>query len=103
MRRLETASPTSSESSTTEPADEANPVFDRAKLAISFMVSKGQKGEQSTKIKIVNKIVGEALRDASEVPPAIAEFYMKQLSALVWWIATGDKNPDIPFPEDFEV
>ncbi len=81
--------------------DESNPVMDRAKIAIDYMCSKGN---SKPAIKIVNKLVGEALRDASEVPPAIAEFYMKQLALMIFWVGSGDK-PDfgVPWPEDFEV
>lgn len=79
-----------------------NPVMARASRAISYMVSKGQGGKQAT-MKIVTKIVSEALSDASEVPPEIAEFYMKQLSAMIWWVATGEEAGEIPLPSDFKV
>jgi hypothetical protein len=80
-----------------------NPVMERASRAISYMVSKGEKGGKQTTMKIVTKIVSEALSDASEVPPEIAEFYMKQLSAMIWWVATGQQAGDIPLPEDFRM
>lgn len=85
--------------STVEQVD--NPVMNRAGRAISYMVSKGENGGKQATMKIVTKIVREALSDASEVPPEIAEFYMKQLSAMIWWVATGEEAGEIPLPEDF--
>jgi len=52
-------------------------------------------------LRIVSKIVAEAISDANEIPPEIAEFYMKQLSGLIFWVATGEWNSDTPKPEDF--
>jgi hypothetical protein len=78
-----------------------NPVLQRAQVAISYMVSKGESGGKARTLRVVTKIVTEALSDASEVPPEIAEFYMKQLSAMIWWVATGKEAGDIPMPEDF--
>jgi hypothetical protein len=91
-----------------EPAGELledNPVMQRAATAISYMISKGNAagGDRKPVMRIVSKIVREALVDASEVPPAIAEFYMKQLSAMIWWVACGEASPEVPLPEDFTV
>lgn len=79
-----------------------NPVMLRAKVAVKYMVSKGGTGPKAATMRIVNKIVSEALTDASDVPPEIAEFYMKQLSAMIYWVATGETAGDIPMPEDFK-
>jgi hypothetical protein len=73
----------------------------RARVAVAYMVSKGKDGNKSATWRIVNKIVAEAITDASEIPPVIAEFYMKQLSALMFWVACGEWSADIPKPEDF--
>jgi hypothetical protein len=69
------------------------------------MVAKGQNSSngKSATMRVVTKIVTEALSDASDVPPAIAEFYMKQLSAMIWWTATGESLEEMPLPEDFTV
>lgn len=73
----------------------------RARVAVTYMVSKGGAGPKATTMRIVNKIVSEALSDAGDVPPEIAEFYMKQLSSMIYWVATGENAGDIPLPEDF--
>jgi hypothetical protein len=70
-----------------------------------YMLAKGQSSSRSGVMRVVGKICAEAISDASEVPAPIAEFYMKQLSAMMYWVATGD-NPaalDMPLPEDFNV
>jgi hypothetical protein len=77
--------------------------MERASRAISYMVNKGEGGGKKATMRIVTKIVSEALTDASEVPPEIAEFYMKQLSAMIWWVATGSQAGEIPLPDDFKV
>jgi hypothetical protein len=87
-------------SSTTEVLAD-NPVMRRAAVAVQYMISKGDKSSKAVYMRIVSKIVTEALSDASEVPPEIAEFYMKQLSAMIWWVGTGDAPTDIPMPDDF--
>jgi hypothetical protein len=76
----------------------------RAAIAIAYMIEKGNNsGDRKPVMKIVTKIVREALIDASEVPEPIAEFYMKQLSAMIYWVATGDVTNDMStmLPEDF--
>jgi hypothetical protein len=73
----------------------------RARVAVAYMVSKGANSSKSATLRIVNKIVAEAITDASEIPAPIAEFYMKQLSALMFWVACGEWSADIPKPEDF--
>jgi hypothetical protein len=70
-------------------------------VAVKYLVSRGSSTAKSSTMRIVTKIVTEALEDASDVPPPIAEFYMKQLSAMIFWVATGTQNEDIPLPEDF--
>jgi len=75
----------------------------RASVAIAYMIDKGSKGDRKPVMRIVTKIVREALEDASEVPPSIAEFYMKQLSAMIYWVACGEMSDEIPMPEDFNV
>ena len=96
------AKPEVSLSSTGEPAEsdyEINPVVARAAVAVRYMLSKGN-GKSST-MRVVTKIVTEGLQDASDVPPAIAEFYMRQLSTMMFWVATGESRDDEPMPEDF--
>ena len=78
-----------------------NPVMQRAKVAVTYMVSKGGNSPKASTMRIVNKIVQEALIDASDVPPEIAEFYMCQLSAMIRWVATGEDSGEYPLPEDF--
>jgi hypothetical protein len=102
------AKPEVSLSSTGEPAESdyaINPVIARSAVAVKYMISKGQNssGAKAGTMRIVTKIVTEALSDASDVPPAIAEFYMKQLAAMIWWTATGEALEGMPLPEDFTV
>jgi hypothetical protein len=73
----------------------------RAKVAVAYMVGKGSGSPKASTMRIVNKIVQEALEDASEVPAEIAEFYMCQLSAMIRWVATGEDSGEYPLPEDF--
>jgi hypothetical protein len=95
----------SGQSSTIPAPDDTNPVTKRAAVAMQYMLTKGQNSSKVGVMRVVGKICAEAIEDASEVPPAIAEFYMKQLSAMMYWVATGD-NPaalNMPLPEDFNV
>jgi hypothetical protein len=50
--------------------------------------------------KIIGRIIGEALSDMSDTPDAVLEFYMTQLSGIVYWCATGDIPEEIPMPPD---
>jgi hypothetical protein len=85
--------------------DEANPVTRRAAVAMRYMLAKGGNASSahSAAMRIVGKICAEAIQDASEVPPAIAEFYMTQLSAIMFWVATGERRDDAVLPEDFDI
>jgi hypothetical protein len=60
-------------------------------------------GKQPAKVRIVTKIITEALDDVNDVPTAIGELYCKQLSMLLWWVATGEKRADMTdWPDDFD-
>lgn len=50
---------------------------------------------------IVKRVAREMITDMTEIPSAIAEFYIKQLASLMYYVATGDGMDDIPLPEDF--
>lgn len=105
-------SPTSLESSPV-PGDDlavvaANPVAERAKVAITYILTltKGSKAANSPGFKIATKLVTEAMNDLgdSPLPPAIASLYIKQMSAIMYWVADGTRpEGDYPWPEDFQV
>lgn len=50
---------------------------------------------------IVNRVVREMLSELSEVPPVMVEFYSKQAAAMIYWISSGEENPDVPLPDNF--
>lgn len=74
-------------------------------IALQYMLSKGNgiAGKQMT-MRIISKIMGEAIEDMYEsgIHPEIAALYIKQLSAMTYWIAEGTWNTNIPVPEDFD-
>lgn len=69
------------------------------------LFAKSGSAKASMGMKLGAKLIGEMLSDLkdSEVPAPIMEIYMKQLSAVISWCATGEKDPDLPWPPDFEV
>lgn len=80
-------------------ADDA-PVIRRIKLVVSYIASMANK---STGVPpLVSKIVAEMLGDLSDVPPEIVAFYTKQVSALLYWVASGEAMDELPLPEGFE-
>lgn len=60
-------------------------------------------GKNPRVIFMLNKLVADALEEASEVPPEILEFYMGQAAATLLWAATGQTVPSMPLPDDFPV
>lgn len=64
----------------------------------------GLAGKQMT-MRIITKIMNEALEDMrdSGMHPDVMSFYIKQLSALTYWIADGTWNSQIPIPDDFQL
>jgi hypothetical protein len=85
-------------SSTPVPAEP--PVIQRLNRVIAYvtkMVPANSKGAS-----IAKRVASEMLLDVSEIPPEFVEFYVKQLSVLMYWTATGETVGDMPLPEDFE-
>lgn len=84
----------------TIPVQDDAPVVIRLRKVVDYisgMVPAGAKGST-----IVRRMALELLTDVSEFPPEFVEFYIKQLSALLYWTSTGEKISDVPLPEDFE-
>jgi hypothetical protein len=50
---------------------------------------------------LLNKILGESLRDLSEVPPDVLEFYLSQAVGALYFTATGTVLSDLGLPPDF--
>jgi hypothetical protein len=80
----------------------ANPVIERLKIAIGYMTTKFA-GTRDARVRIINKIVTEALDDVTDCPPAIAEVYLKQLAGIVWWVGTNEKLDMFDWPEGFDI
>jgi hypothetical protein len=79
-----------------------NPVIERLKTAVTYMTQKFGGQQKDVRIKILNKIVTEALEDVTDCPPAIAEMYTKQLAGIIWWVGSGEKLDIFDWPEGFE-
>lgn len=97
MEKGRASEPKVSESTTLVQADA--PVIKRLQTVVKYvsgMVPKGAKGAG-----IVNRVASEMLLDVTEIPPEFVEFYVKQLSVLLYWTATGETLDDMPLPEDF--
>jgi hypothetical protein len=89
------------------PVQDDAPVYARLKTALSYMIAKGQgvQGSRSMTMKIITKIMNEAMEDMrdSGLAPEIASMYMKQLGTMVNWVADGTWDESVPMPEDFTV
>lgn len=75
-------------------------VFQRMDRVITFvtgMVPGGSKGSP-----IVKRVVSEMVEEIRDVPPEMVELYVRQISALLHWVATGETLGDIPLPAGFE-
>ena len=71
---------------------------------MSYMVAKGGSSQKNNMtLKIVSKIMNEAIEDMREADlhPDIAAMYLRQLGTMVNWVADGTWNADVPKPEDF--
>jgi hypothetical protein len=55
----------------------------------------------STMAKMLSRITKEAINDLQEAPPEIIAHYFEQVSAMMYWAATGLPIANIPFPEGF--
>jgi hypothetical protein len=106
---IQSSSPTLAES---YPVPEASPVVERLGVAVKYMLalvanSKGASENKKVSVgaKLGAKLATEMLSDLadSELPPAVMEFYLRQVGAMVLWTATGEKDPSLPWPSDFEV
>lgn len=98
MEKGRASEPRALESTTLVQADA--PVIQRLQTVVKYvssMVPKGAKGAS-----IVNRVASEMLLDVTEIPPEFVEFYVKQLSVLLYWTATGETLDDMPLPEDFK-
>lgn len=88
------------EGSTTLAPVEDPEVITRLKKVIAYvsaMVPNNAKGAV-----IVRRVAAEMLNEIGEMPPEFIEFYIKQLSTMMYWTATGETIDDMPLPEDFE-
>jgi hypothetical protein len=97
---------TSQESSIPVPDD--NPVVDRLNTTIKYMMglfARNPNARNHVAMKLGTKMVTEMLSDLkdSDMHPDVMAFYMKQLGSVILWTGTGEKTPDLPWPEDFEV
>jgi hypothetical protein len=75
------------------------PVLNRIKLVLNYM-SRIRGGKNVSPVVI--RVAMEMLDELREVPPPILEFYTKQVAAMLFWVSSGEDNPDMPLPEDFE-
>ena len=104
--RQETITLPDSPTSITLAPDEI-PVYKRLKVAVAYMVSKGNnvQGRSSMGVKIVTKLMNEAMQDMQDsgIAPEIASMYMKQLGTMVNWVSDGTWDESVPMPEDFSV
>lgn len=75
------------------------PVMLRIKRVMTYMARRGNSRIPGVVVKIVTEMLGEL----DEVPPAIVELYTKQVAAMLFWVSTGEADPDIPLPEDFVI
>lgn len=67
-----------------------------------FAESIGTRNPQAKKVSfILEKLMGDALEEAAEVPPEILELYMSQAAGVLWYAATGETGSHIPIPDDF--
>lgn len=84
-----------------------NPVVERLAVAAQYVLrsAAGANGKYSMGIKLGSKLIAEMMNDLkdSTMPPHIMEFYIKQLGGVIIWTATGEKDPDLPWPADLEV
>lgn len=106
---IQSSSPISEESSL---ALAASPVVERIGIAVKYMLnlvaqSKNAQNNKSVTMgmKLGSKLITEMMTDLqdNEIPPAIMELYLKQIASMFYWTATGEKDPTLPWPSDFEV
>jgi len=75
------------------------PVVIRIKRVLGYMSTRGGNRIPSVFVRIAM----EMLTELSEVPPPILEFYTKQVGAMLYWVSSGEADPNIPLPEDFVI
>lgn len=81
-----------------EPAD--LPILNRMNQVIDYMSNAVPTGFKAS--GIMKRVAREMLSEMDEIPPEILEFYVKQLSTMLYWVATGAALDDMPLPENFE-
>lgn len=88
---------------------DSNPVTERVGVAVNYMLSlfanSGKGGKGGAAAKIGSRLVSEMLNDLkdTDMPPEIMAFYLRQLGNLILWTADGRQNPELPWPQDFQV
>lgn len=96
----------SAEYSIAVPDDAA--VYDRLRTAANYILEIAGKANASRShigYKFGAKLMTEMLSDLKDsgMPPVFLEYYLKQLGSMMLWTATGTQDPDLPWPEDFNV
>lgn len=86
------------------PAPDDAPIIKRTRLTMDYLLKsiRENSGAEGGKAAfLLNKILGESLRDLSEVPPDVLEFYLSQAVGALYWTATGVVLSDLGLPPDF--
>lgn len=75
------------------------PVYQRMQTVVEYITT--MMPDDFKGAKIAKRVGRELVTDMAEIPPVFVEFYTKQLTAMMYWVATGEKMEDMPLPADF--
>lgn len=80
------------------------PIIKRTRVTMDYLlrsIRENANPEGGKAAFLLNKILGESLRDLSEVPPDVLEFYLCQAVGALYFTATGTVLADLGLPPDY--